>query len=175
MILRRILVGEVSAGMMRAMQACEVVALDKGGGVPRPIRLSCILRRSLLKGLMKAIKNEVGEEVGPLQFGVGTSGGAEVVVLAVPLAAARAGMGAIALYTSAAFQHISRHRAIVAAKKYLPHHHCHAIEVRDDHCLIRRRWMVSRVASAEASGAIGSPWSKPTSALRFSLRASQWE
>lgn len=40
--------------------------------------------------------------------------------MAVRLAATRAGMGSIALDTSAAFQHISSHRAIVAAERYLP-------------------------------------------------------
>lgn len=51
---------------------------------------------------------------------MGTSGGAEAAVLAVRLAATKAGMGAFALDTSAAFQHIRRQRAFEAAKKYQP-------------------------------------------------------
>ncbi len=143
-LLRDVACGDVPEEVLETLKTCAVVCLAKGGpggatgsseappgGVAgssetppkagiRPILLSPVLRRYALQGVVKALQEHVAEAVGPLQFGVGTSGGAEAALLAVRLAMLDHEKVAIALDTAAAFQNVSRGAAFAAADEHLP-------------------------------------------------------
>lgn len=106
---------------MRALKACDVAALKKGGVAPRPLLLSCILRCNVLKGPACALRGAVGEAVGPLQFEVGASGGAEATILGVGWRPAERALGPLHCtpQRSAEYQTVSRPQAFDAARRYL--------------------------------------------------------
>lgn len=121
-IFRRILAGELPKSALECLRSGEIVALPKSDDKVRPIVLTPVLRRYALRGLMAAIKRDLEDAVGTMQFGCGTIGGVEAAVLAVRLAAQQFSHAAVlALDTSAAFQHIRRDTVFEECDKHLPH------------------------------------------------------
>ena len=65
---------------------------------------------------MRTLKDKVAQSVGPMQFGIGSKGGAEAAVFTIKVAVAIAPKPVvIALDTSAAFQSVRRNEAAHAA------------------------------------------------------------
>ena len=74
-LLMKVAAGEMPTGAFEAIRTSEIVPLPKPKGGLRPVLLSCVIKRFALKGVAKAVKEEITGAVGPAQFGVGTPGG----------------------------------------------------------------------------------------------------
>ena len=108
-VLARLLVGEVSEGMLQAHLSGRIIALKKKGGGIRPVSCGSVLRRIAGRATCQVSKQVLKEAWGPLQYGVGRTAGVETVhkTLAV-LAAARPDAAFLSLDATNAFNAVSR-------------------------------------------------------------------
>ena len=108
-VLARLLLGEVSSGMMEAHLSSRLIALRKQNGGVRPVACGSVLRRIAGKGACKAMKSKLQAACGDFQYGVGRSAGTETVhkTLTV-LAAARPQAAFLSLDATNAFNSLDR-------------------------------------------------------------------
>jgi hypothetical protein len=81
-VARRLCTSPVNSEGLSAFVACRLIPLDKNPGV-RPIGIGEVPRRIIAKSILKVVRNDVQEAVGPLQACAGHEAGCEAAVHAM--------------------------------------------------------------------------------------------
>lgn len=119
-VTHRLCTSYVDPSPLSALIACRLIPLDKRPGV-RPIGVCETVRRIMGKAIMRVVRQDVREAVGPLQLCAGQPAGCEVAVHAMAEIFRDAGTDAVLLVdASNAFNSVNRAAALLNIRTLCP-------------------------------------------------------